>query len=527
MRTPLVQKYFALFFLLPALGCGGVYPKAKASDPSPFLPSVSRDPIITSADGMEIDPLLFSPENPAVRLPLPVKSSSEIPLRVPSEKRFLSLQLPEEMGVEEPLPSSLLPLASIEEKANWSPEILPRLPAGSLAAKGSDAAEGDQNGGGEEERNASMEDFDGENSTASQPLSIPNRLKDEASRLQRLFGSPLFSPSLSMEAGKEHPSGGGRPIADVLVLFPSLFHERVRQSIQYFQTQGEDFFSASLARSRAYEPMIKHILREKNLPEEFFYLALIESGYKPNAQSKAKATGIWQLMAQTARRFGLQVNQWIDERRDPEKSTRAAAAYLKSLYELFQCWELAVASYNAGEGKILAAIKKSHSQDFWEISKHRYLKQETKKFVPKFLAAVTIARDPHLFGFGNTEDSPRIASEKVLVPPGTRLDRIARAAETELSQIRALNPALIKWKTPPQGAPIEIRIPRGKMQAFEKNFPLKQDDIALAKRHRIRQGETLWQIAKRYQVHLQDLCEFNQITPKALIRPGATLLLPP
>ena len=529
MRTPLLAKYSALFFfLLPVLGCGGVYSKARASDSPSFPTSPSEDSVTTFADWMDTDPLIFSPENLTGPLPLQEKSSSpEIPLRGASEKRFLSLQLPEEMGVDEPLPVSSLPIAPIEEKARRSPDVPPGPPTEILSAKQSTGTEGDQNAGEEEKRTASMEDPDCEKPAESQLLFAHSRIQQEASQLQCLFGSPLFSPALSAEAGKERPSGGRRPIAEVLTFFPSLLHERVRQFIQYFQTQGEEFFSASLARSRAYEPMMKRILREKNIPEELFYLALIESGYKPNAQSKAKATGIWQLMAQTARRFGLQVNQWIDERRDPEKSTQAAADYLRSLYELFQCWELAAASYNAGEGKILSVIKKTNSQDFWEISRHRYLKQETKRYVPKFLAAVTIARDPNLFGFADIEDSPRIAYEKVLVPPGTRLDRIARAAETEVGQIRALNPALIKWKTPPNGSPMEIRIPHGKMETFEKNFPLKQDDIALAKRHQIRPGETLWQIAKRYRVNLQDLCEFNQISPKALIRPGATLLLPP
>lgn len=526
---PLVRKHLVLFlFPLLALGCGGVYPKAKAIDPPFVLASSTRAPVTASSAWMDIDPLILSPENQIAWHPLQEESSPpEIPILVVPEKSFASLQAKGERPGDEPPPSSRPPVAQIEEKPEILTDFLPRLNTGPPSEKFLIEKEGNETAREEGDGKAWMEDAFCEKDPRSELPFIYSRVKIEASRLQCLFGSPFFSPFLSSPEDEAHPLGPRRPISEVLTLFPSLLHERVRQFILYFQTQGEEFFSASLARSRVYEPMMKSILREKNLPEELFYLALIESGFKPHAQSKAKATGIWQLMAQTARRFGLQVNRWIDERRDPEKSTQAAAEYLKSLYELFQCWELAAASYNAGEGKILSVIKKTKSQDFWQISRHRYVKQETKKYVPKFLAAVTIARDPKLFGFSNIGESSPLAYEKVLVPPGTRLDRIARAAETGLAVIRLLNPALIKWQTPPNGSPMEIRIPLGKKKAFENNFHVKQNDIAFAKRHRIRPGETLWQIAKRYQINLQDLCEFNQIAPKALIHPGVTLLLPP
>jgi LysM repeat protein len=476
---------------------------------------------------MDIDPLYFSPEIQTTDLsPQENSSLPEIPILFLPEKSLLSFQAKEEIAVDEPPFRSQLPLDQIKEKPQFSRDFLPGPHTEDPSEKFL-ATEGNESATREGDRKASMEGPYCEKNSASQLFFVNSRIKMEASRLQCLFGSPFFSPSLSSPRDEGLSPGRKRPFSEVLALFPSLLHERVRHFIQYFQTHGEEFFSASLARSWVYEPMMKGILREKNLPEELFYLALIESGYKPHAQSNAKATGIWQLMPQTARRFGLQVNRWIDERRDPEKSTQAAAEYLKSLYELFQCWDLAAASYNAGEGKILSAMKKTNSQNFWQISRHRYLKQETKKYVPKFLAVVTIARNPRQFGFSKIEGSPPMAYEKVLVPPGTRLDRIARAAETKLTVLRSLNPALIKWQTPPNGSPLEIRIPLGKKEAFENNFHLKQNDIAFAKKHRIRPGETLWHIARRYQINLRDLCEFNQIAPKALIHPGVTLLLPP
>ena len=322
-----------------------------------------------------------------------------------------------------------------------------------------------------------------------------------------------------------------RPIglsSQILGGIPTLLNDRVKGFIDFFQNKADGFFTKSLARSQAYEGMMKQIFREKNLPEELFYLALIESGYNPEAQSRAKALGIWQFMSQTAKRFGLKVDKWVDERRDPEKSTYAAAEYLKSLHEMFNCWYLATASYNAGEGKMLQAMKRAKSQDFWEISKHRYLKRETKEYVPMFLAAMIIAQDPQKYGFSNIEYHLPQMYAKVTVPPGTRLDRIARAAETDLEDIRTLNPSLRKDRTPPEGPSFEIKIPPGKKEAFESNFSrMKIFDPRTARKHQVHRGDTLGQIAKKYRIDLQQLCEGNQITPKTPIRPGMTLFLPP
>jgi hypothetical protein len=263
---------------------------------------------------------------------------------------------------------------------------------------------------------------------------------------------PAASPSLSSPA---------------LVTFPSLLNSKVGDFIGFFQKQADSFFMRSLGRSTTYADMMKKIFREKNLPEELFYLALIESGFNPKAFSRAKASGIWQFIGKTAKRFGLKVDKWVDERRDPEKATHAAAEYLKSLYAMFNNWDLATASYNAGEGKILKAMKKANSQDFWKISQHRFLKKETKEYVPMFLAAVTIAQDPQKYGFQDIEYSPPLVYEKVTVPPATSLVIIAKAAELDLSEVKALNPALKKGKTPPNSC-FEIKLPPGKKEAFAK-----------------------------------------------------------
>jgi membrane-bound lytic murein transglycosylase D len=324
----------------------------------------------------------------------------------------------------------------------------------------------------------------------------------------------------------EPPAVSPYPSSPALATFPSLLNSKVGDFIGFFQKQADSFFMRSLGRSTTYADMMKKIFREKNLPEELFYLALIESGFNPKAFSRAKASGIWQFIGKTAKRFGLKVDKWVDERRDPEKATHAAAEYLKSLYAMFNNWDLATASYNAGEGKILKAMKKANSQDFWKISQHRILKKETKEYVPMFLAAVTIAQDPQKYGFQDIEYSPPLVYEKVTVPPATSLVIIAKAAELDLSEVKALNPALKKGKTPPNSC-FEIKLPPEKKEVFKNNFPALSKMPVKRKKHRVRKGENLTKIAAKYQLTLQDLCDMNDLSPKVRIRPGTILLLPP
>ncbi|MCX5909526.1 MAG: transglycosylase SLT domain-containing protein [Deltaproteobacteria bacterium] len=306
--------------------------------------------------------------------------------------------------------------------------------------------------------------------------------------------------------------------------FPLIFNDKVGEFIDFFQTKADDFFSRALGRSQAYADMMKRILREKNLPEELFYLALIESGYNPKAFSRAKASGIWQFIAKTGKHYGLQINNWVDERRDPEKSTYAAARYLKDLYETFNCWDLATASYNAGEGKVMRAMKKTKSQDFWEISRSRHLKSETKKYVPMFRAAVLIAKEPQKYGFANVAYDPPLLYEKITVPPSTSLARIAKAAETDLSEIQDLNPALKRGKTPPNVRAFEVKIPPGKMEIFKKNFfaaSSSRDNY-----HTVRRGETLSHIAKKYHLRIEELFTRNGLSAKSRLKPGMNIVLP-
>ena len=210
---------------------------------------------------------------------------------------------------------------------------------------------------------------------------------------------------------------------------PIVINAKVEQFIQYFQTTARKAFSNWLARSEKYIPFMRNHLKENGLPEDLVYMALIESGFNPYAYSRSKASGPWQFIYLTGKRYGLRSNWWIDERRDPEKSTIAAAKYLKDLYDMFECWYLAAAGYNAGEGKIATAMKRYRTEDFWELTKYRYLKQETKNYVPQMIAAALIAKDPERYGFVGIEYQEPLRYDKVRVPEVTDLRLIARACE--------------------------------------------------------------------------------------------------
>lgn len=202
------------------------------------------------------------------------------------------------------------------------------------------------------------------------------------------------------------------PLPDV----PLVLNMQVEKWMNYFQGSGRKYFTLWLARSSRYVPMMKQILRENGLPEGLIYLSMIESGFRPYAYSRARAVGPWQFMKFTGERYGLKVTYWIDERMDPEKSTIAAAQHLKDLYDEFNHWYLAAAGYNAGSGKINRAIHRYGTEDFWEMSqkKHRYLKPETKNYVPKLLAASLLASDPAKYGFTDIEyQEPKIGRAHV------------------------------------------------------------------------------------------------------------------
>ncbi|TWJ13389.1 lytic transglycosylase domain-containing protein [Geobacter argillaceus] len=312
---------------------------------------------------------------------------------------------------------------------------------------------------------------------------------------------------------------------------PLTLNGKVEYFVNYFRTRGRSFFARWLSRSERYIPLMKEVLRKEKLPEDLVYLAMIESGFTPHAVSVASAVGPWQFMSGTGKRYSLRIDPWIDERRDPLKSSIAAALYLKELYALFNNnWYLAAAGYNAGENKILRAIDKYNSRDFWELTKGSYLKRETKDYVPKLLAAAIIAKEPARYGFADVAYLPPLELDTVTIPSRTDLELVARITDVPYPVLKELNPELRRWCTPPDYANYQLRLPKGKKGLFEAEYAKipenkRYSERIVYTRYRPKKRETLAAVARRFNTSVESLAEANHLKSTARLR-GKTILVP-
>ena len=307
---------------------------------------------------------------------------------------------------------------------------------------------------------------------------------------------------------------------------PIVVNAEVERFIRFFQTAHRKHFTKWLERSHTYLPVMKEVFKQEGLPEDLAYLALIESGYNPYAYSRARATGIWQFMSATGRRYGLDSDWWIEERRDPIKSTHAAARYLKDLYNIFGSWYLAVAAYNAGEGKILRAMKMYRTENFWTMTKYHYLRRETKDYIPKFIAAMIIAKDPEKYGFDNLNYQPLYEYGEVVFEKPVDLHQVAEAIEIDVEELQKLNPELRKWCTPLNANSYALKIPKDKQELLVLQRPLiptlsKMDFL----NHKVRYGDTLWKIAQAYATPVDIIKKVNSLRTNG-IRVGSVLMIP-
>lgn len=306
---------------------------------------------------------------------------------------------------------------------------------------------------------------------------------------------------------------------------PITLNDAVDRWLVYFQTRGRERFRTYLSRAGKYETMMRAALRDHGLPEDLVYLSLIESGYNPNAYSRAHAVGLWQFIASTGRMNGLRIDYWVDERRDPVRATEAAADHLKSLYSEFGSWYLAAAAYNGGRNRVRRSIWRSGSRDFWTLARRRYLHRETRDYVPKLIAAALIAKEPDRYAF-RVEPSEPLKYDVVRVSDATGLDVIAEAAGASVAEVAELNPALIRGVTPP-GETYYVRVPRRSAARFAVNFArLAPEHRVRAVRHVVRSGDTFYRIARVYGSDISAIQALNPHVHPRRLRVGQHLLIP-
>ncbi len=330
----------------------------------------------------------------------------------------------------------------------------------------------------------------------------------------------------------EHPPGTGlddiEPLKPVLPPVKVVRNDRVDKWVRYFTGDGRDCLNRWVKRSGKYRDGMLRILKEEGMPLELINLAMIESGFYAQAYSRASAVGFWQFIESTGKIYGLRIDWWVDERKDPEASTRAAARHLRDLYESLDSWPLAFAAYNWGQRRVERAVKRAHSTDYWDLKINR----ETANYVPKYMAACIIMEDPARFGFSFDYDDP-LVYESLEVEPKTHLGAIADICEVDTSYVLDLNPHLIRGCAPDGDAFYPVRVPEGMVELCRSGLEGMPREERIAStfltptvKHKVRRGETLSGIASRYGVRVSEITSANSIRNKHRIRVGQVLTIP-
>ena len=308
---------------------------------------------------------------------------------------------------------------------------------------------------------------------------------------------------------------------------PLVVNDEVELWMRYFLGSGRKYYARYLERSTRFRPMIEAELSARGMPQDLFYLAMIESGFSTQAYSKASAVGLWQFMAPTARAYSLRVEWWVDERRDPELATRAALDHLRDLHEMFGDWYLAAASYNAGPGRVRGAIRKSGGEDYWSVAQPGYLARETCNYVPKLLAAAIIGHHPERYGFTGIEYQPAMAYDTVQVPHSTSVDAMAGCAQLGEAEFLELNPSLRRWALPPEPDHYAVHVPAGSGQVFDACVQaIPPSERVSFMRHTVARGESLGSIATHYGVIVDAIVRMNKIVNRNRIYVGTELVIP-
>jgi membrane-bound lytic murein transglycosylase D len=366
---------------------------------------------------------------------------------------------------------------------------------------------------------------------------------DSAADEQALEELRAAAPAEGEERAR--PSTGGAEAAEVsavtwdIDVTTFLSHERVQYYLDFFQGPARERFGVWLQRMPRYEPMIRTRLAAEGLPGDLLYLALIESGFSNSATSSARAVGMWQFMPSTGRAYGLRVDRWVDDRRDPVKATDAAARHLDDLRTRFGSLYLAAAAYNAGGGKVSRGIRRlgdgpdveededfTTDSTFFALYDTRYLRRETKDYVPKLIAAALIAKEPEKYGFARPVPTTPFAYDSMVVPDATGLDVLARLAATDVATLRELNPQFLRLITPP-GSKAVVRLPVGLGSATAAKYAeLPANRRVTFREHVVKSGETLGGIGRRYGVPVADIRAANRNIAPNRLRINMTLIIP-
>jgi membrane-bound lytic murein transglycosylase D len=307
--------------------------------------------------------------------------------------------------------------------------------------------------------------------------------------------------------------------------FPVVYNESVKSWMNYFLSKGKKYFIKYVERSGKYAPLMGRILEDHGLPRDLIFLAMAESGMQSHAKSWARAIGPWQFMYHTGRRYGLKIDWYVDERRDPIKSTIAAAKYLQDLYKIFGSWELAAAGYNAGEGKIARAIASYKTKNFWELRTRKYLKSETKNYVPKIMALAIIGKNLETFGFKDLDYHDPLDFVEVEVGSSTDLYKVASATGLDFETIHKLNPELLRWETPSKDNYF-LRMPASIEKTWEACCSEKDLIASDYQSYHLKNAGNLNSVATKFKIPVKVLAELNQLPETEKLKAGDEILLP-
>ncbi len=376
-----------------------------------------------------------------------------------------------------------------------------------------------------------------------------HRLEDEFNRIvtgvNDLYpgGAPEESASTRQEEQKPEPApidetNGIAPAADARTRakaeaeikstrsdLPLMLNDQVAGYIAYFSGRGRGVFERALARSGRYRDMMLSILKDEGVPQDLIYLAQAESGFQPLAVSRAGARGIWQFMAERGRGYGLYHTPWVDDRQDPEKSTRAAARHLKDLYNQFGDWYLAMAAYNSGPGTVQAAVKRTGYADFWELYRRNVLPKETRNYVPIILAVTLMAKNPSQYGLDSVDMQHPSSHDSVTVDYPVDLRLVADCTSSTLTELQDLNPSLLRLSTPAEGS-FQLHLPSGTKGQYEAAIASIPSDMRLSWRyHTVSEGETLAMVARNYHITTKSIEDANHLEGGEL-QANAGLVIP-